>query len=72
MVDHIPERDIEAARQALERLARDASFRAALSASADDEPVTIGDATAIGRAWADVKAGRVSSHDELLREFGIG
>lgn len=71
MIDRIPESYIAAAQQALERLAKDASFRAALSAPADDEPVTAGDASAIARALADVKAGRTVSHDEVLREFGI-
>jgi hypothetical protein len=71
MIDRIPESDIAAAQQALERLARDAAFRAALSAPFDDEPVTIGDANAIARARADVEAGRVRSHDDVLREFGI-
>ncbi len=71
MVDRIPESDIAAAQQALERLARDASFRAALSAPLDDEPVTAGDATAIARALEEIKAGRAVSHDEVLREFGI-
>jgi len=71
MIDRIPESDIAAAQHALERLARDASFRAALSAPPDDEPVTAGDADAIARAWADVQAARVVSHDEVLRDFGI-
>ncbi len=71
MIDRIPESDIAAAQQALARLARDASFRAALSAPPDDEPVTAGDANAIARAWADIQASRVVSHDEVLREFGI-
>ena len=48
-----------------------AAFRAALSAPPDDEPVTRGDAEAIERANQDVQAGRVVSHDEILREFGI-
>ena len=71
MIDRIPESDIAVAQRALERLARDASFRAALSSPPDDEPVTAGDENAIARAWADVGEGRVSTHEEILREFGI-
>jgi hypothetical protein len=71
MIDRNPESDIAAAQQALERLERDASFRAALSAPPDDEPVTAGDANAIARARPDMQAGRFVSNDELLREFGI-
>jgi hypothetical protein len=48
-----------------------AAFRAALSAPPDDEPVTQGDAEAIEQANRDVQAGRIVSHDEILREFGI-
>ena len=72
MIDRIPDGDIAAARQALERRARDASFRSALSATPEDEPVAAGgNANAMARASADVQAGRVVSHDEVLREFGI-
>jgi len=48
-----------------------AAFRATLSAPLDDEPVTRGDAGAIERSNQDVQAGRVVSHDEILREFGV-
>jgi hypothetical protein len=71
LVDRIAESDIIAAQRLLERLASDASFRAALSAPLDDEPVTFGDAEAIARAHADLRAGKVVSHDEVLHEFGI-
>jgi hypothetical protein len=46
LVDRIPESEIIAAQRVLERLASDASFRAAMSAPPDDEPVTAGDAEA--------------------------
>jgi len=42
LIDRIPESEIVAAQRALERLARDATFRAAMSAPPDDEPVTAG------------------------------
>jgi hypothetical protein len=71
LIDRIPESEIIAAQRLLERLARDAPFRAAMSALPDDEPVSAGDAEAMVRAGRDVQAGRVVSHDEILREFGI-
>ncbi len=71
LIERIPESEIVAAQRALERLARDAAFRAAMSASPDDEPVTAGDAEAFARARRDLQAGRVVSHDEILSEFGI-
>ncbi len=71
LIDRIPESGIIAAQRVLERLAGDAPFRAAMSAPRDDEPVTAGDEEAIVRARRDLQAGRVVSHDEILREFGI-
>jgi hypothetical protein len=71
LIDRIPENEIVVAQRVLERLARDAAFRAAMSAPLDDEPVTAGDAEAIARARRDLQAGRVASHDEILREFEI-
>ena len=71
LVGRIPESEIIAAQRVLERLASDAPFRAAMSTPPDEEPVTAGDAEAIARARRDVLAGRVVSHDEILREFGI-
>ena len=47
LVDRIPKSEIVAAQRALEYLASDAAFRAAMSAPPDDEPVTAGDADAI-------------------------
>jgi hypothetical protein len=67
LIDRIPESEIVAAQRALERLARDAAFRTAMSAPPDDEPVSAGDAEAVARARRDLQAGRVVSHDEILR-----
>jgi hypothetical protein len=66
LIDRIP-----AARRFLEYLASSPAYRAALAAPQDDEPVTEGDAGAIDAAREDVRAGRVVSHDEVLREFGL-
>jgi hypothetical protein len=71
LVDRIPEGEIIAAQRFLEYLATTAAFRATLSAPLDDEPVTQGDAESIARARKDIESGRVVSHDEILREFGI-
>jgi len=71
LVDRIPEEELPAARRFLEYLAVSPACRAALSAEPDDEPVTEADALAIARAREDVRAGRVSSQDEVLREFGL-
>ena len=72
-IDCIPESGIIAAQRLLERLARDAAFRAAMSAPPDDEPVTAGDAEAIARAGRDLQAGMTWFHTARFSansEFG--
>jgi predicted transcriptional regulator len=71
LVDRIPEAKISAAQRFPENLAAGAALRAALAASPDDELVADGDADAIARARADLDAGKVVPHEEILREFGI-
>jgi hypothetical protein len=71
MIDRIPESDMLAAQRALENLARHASFRPAMCTPPDDEPVTQGDAEVMRRARKDIQAGKMVSHEEILREFGI-
>jgi hypothetical protein len=71
LVDRIPEEELPAAKRFLEYLAVNPAYRGALSAAPDDERVTEGDAVAITRAREDVREGKVISHDEILREFGL-
>ena len=71
LVDRIPEEELPVAQRFLEYLAVSPAYRAALSAAPDDEPVTEADATAIARAREDIRAGKVISHDDILREFGL-
>jgi hypothetical protein len=71
LIDRIPEEEIAAAQRFLEVLATSAAFRAARSAPPGDEPITRGDAEAIARAQGDIQAGKVVSHEEILREFGV-
>jgi hypothetical protein len=72
LVDRIPEEELPAAKRFLEYLAVNPVYRAALSAQPDDEPLTEGDAAAIIRVREEVRAGKVISHEEILREFGMG
>jgi len=71
LVDRVPEEEFAAARRLLEYLVASPAYRAALLAPPDDEPVTGADVTAIARALDDVGAGKVTSHYEILREFGL-
>lgn len=71
LIDRIPEAEVPAARRFLEYLATNPAYRAAQLAPDDDEPVTTADAEAIARARSDIEAGRVTMHEDVLREFGL-
>ena len=71
LIDRIPEDELLAAKRFLEYLATSPAYRAALSAPPDDESVTEADAAAISLARQDVRAGKVVSHLEILREFDM-
>jgi hypothetical protein len=71
LIERIPEEELPTAKRFLEYLAVSPAFRAALSAPRDDEPVTEADVIAIARTREEVSAGKVVSHDEILREFGL-
>ena len=71
LIDRIPEGDVPAAERFLEFLTSSPAYRAALCAPVGDEPVTEGDASAILNARAEIRAGKVIAHGEILREFGL-
>ena len=71
LVDRIPEEDLTAAQRYLQYLATSPAYRASLAAPPDDEAVTRGDEEVIERTVAEVRAGRVVSHEEVLHEFGL-
>jgi hypothetical protein len=71
LIDRIPEGELPAAKCLLEYLLVSPAYRAALTASPDDEPVTEADAAAMERARNEVRLGKVVAHDEILREFGL-
>jgi predicted transcriptional regulator len=71
LIDRIPDADLLAARRFLEYLAVSPALRAVQTATLDDEEVTRADEESMARAQADIEAGRVTSHEEVLREFGL-
>jgi len=66
------ELDADAAREALARLQDLRLPRFLRDAPTDDEPETEEERAAVAEAEADLAAGRVVSHDEIRREFGLG
>jgi len=41
------------------------------TATLDDEEVTRADEESMARAQADIEAGRITPHEDVLREFGL-
>ena len=70
LIERIPDQELPAAERFLEYLAVSPAYRAVLSAPPDDEPVTEADEAAIARGQAELRAGEVASHEEVLRDFG--
>jgi CO dehydrogenase/acetyl-CoA synthase beta subunit len=73
LVDELPEGESHTAKRFLEYLRNmgDPVLRAMLEAPEDDEPETEEERAAVTEAQEDFKAGRVVSHQELKREFGL-
>jgi hypothetical protein len=73
LVDELPETEGYAAKRFLEYLRNmgDPVLRAMLEAPEDDEPETEEERAAVAEAYEDFKAGRMVSHQELKREFGL-
>jgi CO dehydrogenase/acetyl-CoA synthase beta subunit len=73
LVDELPESESHAAKRFLEYLRNmgDPVLRAMLEAPEDDEPETAEERAAVAEAQEDFKAGRMVSHQELKREFGL-
>ena len=70
LIDRIPEEELPAAKRFLEYLVVSPAYRTALAAPTD-EPVTEADSAAIARAHDEVLSGKIGSHREILREFGL-
>ena len=73
LVDELPKRELSAARRYLEYLRNtgDPVLRAFLEAPADDEELSEDEAEALREAYEDVRAGRLTSLEEVKRELGL-
>ena len=70
LVDELPEAKAEEARLLLEEL-RDAPSYTAETAPFDDEPLTDDDRAALDEAHEDIRAGRVTTQEEVERKLGL-
>jgi len=68
LVEHIPPRDLPAARKILRALA-DPVWQSILSAPFDDEPETEEEGSQVEAARSETGPG--TKHEEVLREFGL-
>jgi hypothetical protein len=73
LVDELPEKEWHAAKRFLEYLRNlgDPVLQALMEAPYDDEPETEEERAAVAEAQGDFEAGRVVTHEELKREFGL-
>jgi hypothetical protein len=73
LVDALPEGEVHAAERYLEYLSEhgDPFIRRLMSAPYDDEPASEEEEAGVREAWADYKAGRVQTLDEVKEELGL-
>jgi hypothetical protein len=73
LVDALPESELERAERVLEELRQVAEppYRPLEDAPLDDESETAEEKAAVEEARSDVGAGRVISHDEAKRRWGL-
>ena len=67
LIDELPDSDLVIAERLLEALCDDPSF----DGTQDTAPETPAEAAAVAEAYEDIKAGRVVSHEEIMREFNL-
>ena len=73
LIDDLPDRDLYAVKRYIQFLnyVDDPVAMSMAEAPLDDEPLTDEEIAAIAEGKADVKAGRLVSHEEIMREFGL-
>lgn len=74
MIDNLSESDLPVALSLLQGLRRgegDPLLRALLLAPLDDEEETEEERAAVEEGKEDIRQGRVVSHEEIKREFGV-
>ena len=73
LIDGLPDLELHAVKRFIQyiRDMNDPVFRILAEAPWDDEPVSQEDLRAIAEANKDIAAGRVTSHEDLMREFGL-
>ncbi len=71
LVDLVPDSDLDAAARMLRGLAVDPVAWTLDNAPLDDEPITQEDIDAQAEARADIAAGRVYSHEDVVRRLGL-
>jgi len=73
LVDTLPESELERAERVLEALRQvaDTPYRPLEDAPLDNEPETPEEGAAVEEAHSDVAAGRVITHEEARRRWGL-
>jgi len=73
LIDQLPESELDRVGRLLDdlRAHEDPVLRAFLEAPDSDESLTDEDRLAIEEGWEDIRAGRVASHDEVMRRLHV-
>lgn len=73
LIDELPEGDLHAVKRYIQFLhyLDDPVAVSLVEAPLDDEPLTDEDIAALEEAREEMKAGKLTSHDEVMRELGL-
>ena len=73
LIDELPEGDLHAVKRYIQFLhyLDDPVAVSLAEAPLDDEPLTDEDIAALAEAREEMKAGNLTSHDEVMRELGL-
>ena len=73
LIDDLPDRDLYAVKRYIQFLnyVDDPVAMSMAEVPPDDEALTDEEIAAIAEGKADIKAGRLISHEEVVREFGL-
>jgi hypothetical protein len=71
LIEKLPDTELRPALRLMQYLLLDPVTRSVLMAPPDDEPLTEEDETALVEARKDIAQGKLTPHEEVLKEFGL-
>jgi hypothetical protein len=71
LIEKLPDAELRPALRLMQYLLLDPVTRSVLMAPPDDEPITKEDEVALAEARNEIVEGKLTSHEEVLKEFGL-